>query len=218
MIITPIVFFADDGGDPIELTLIGQANANSATVTLPVGSTTGDLTIFLQGIRNEPGNLSLGLPSGYERMASIAPGSNDMASQACYKVLTGGETNIVTGSTGGTGIATFVLVYRPSRPISSVTYSTWLTTRSGGNPAAQVIAMAGQDVPIVGLALGAAEGGSWNFTTNSPPFDDTPTRSAGSQYSRMGYKLYNSSPADHTVDYDDEGANNTLISGWIRVE
>jgi hypothetical protein len=55
--------------------------------------------------------------------------------------------------------------------------------------------------------------GTTAFSTASPAFDGD---IAAAATFRVGYKVYNSSPVDHTIDMNDIGTN-TLTSGMIQV-
>tara|TARA_R110000822_G_scaffold50138_1_gene131206 strand:- start:32 stop:256 length:225 start_codon:yes stop_codon:yes gene_type:complete len=71
--------------------------------------------------------------------------------------------------------------------------------------------MSGQAVPIVGIGVYGTNGNA-EFTTASPAFDAEVESANGNI--NAGYKIYNSSPSNHTVDAGDIQSN-ALHSGYL---
>ncbi|MER8464177.1 hypothetical protein [Mesorhizobium sp. M1396] len=72
----------------------------------------------------------------------------------------------------------------------------------------------GQAIPLVVIGVAVGSGGTAVFSTASPAFDATQTAGSGAPVI-AGYKLYNASPANHTIDMADLGIN-VLASGYLR--
>jgi hypothetical protein len=107
-----------------------------------------------------------------------------------------------------------MLTFRPDTAINDVTISTWNAESTAADPASQTVTASGQPVPLIVFgAAGAIQTGA-AFSTASPAFDNTII--ANSRL-RVGYKIYNASPANHTIDMNDLGSDNSLASGFIRL-
>ena len=65
------------------------------------------------------------------------------------------------------------------------------------------------------LGCAYAVSGSFSFSTASPAFDSVIGFDAGSPYMLLGYKIYNTSPANHSIDMNDQGTFNNLLSGYV---
>ena len=80
---------------------------------------------------------------------------------------------------------------------------------AGGN-LSQTISMNGVSVPVVGVAAAASRSALLGFSTASPSFDATVTGG----FMTVGYKIYNSAPANHSVGTTNPGVDNWLTSGY----
>lgn len=81
-----------------------------------------------------------------------------------------------------------------------------------GNPAPQVITASSGTPPLVVIGCFGVRGGisGWSFS---------PTQDGSITFNdiAMAHKIYNSSPADVTIDMADLGNVNTLISCYLQV-
>lgn len=203
------------GLSALSLSLVGTNTALSATVSLPGSPAALDLAIYWQ-FGGASGGPTLGVPSGYTQMVSQM--GTSYGAQAGYKVLTGGETEIATGTSGtGLDVGTACIVYRPSRAIASLDYGTWNKEFTGGNPASQSVDPTAFAGPVLVLALAGANAGSFSFSVASPAFDATLITDITNGYANYGYKLYNTSPQSHSIDMADNGGENILASGYLSV-
>jgi hypothetical protein len=189
------------------LTFVVSAKANSSSITIPSLAAAGDLGVLCDWASNSP---SLTIPSGWTQIRDSAAASSRLT--ISYKVLVAGEPNSSITGMGATDPNKIIFVFRPDKSISNVTPSTWAIEVTAGNPASQNVAASGKAVPMVVIgAMGVTTGDS-AFTTASPAF--TATLQTDSTDFIAGYKIYNSSPADHTVDAGDVSTNG-LTSGYI---
>lgn len=201
-------------GGPITLTLVGTNGTASGTVSLPGSPAAGDIAVYLQYVRDT--GLTLGVPSGYTQVAAETT-SADAQAQAGYKILTGGETQIATGTSGTTSCGTYCKVYRPSRSISAVTPSTWNKEFTNGNPSSQTVNPSALAGPVLVFAGAGSNSSAFSFSTASPAFDLVTDVDITNGYSIFGAKLYDTSPLSHSVDMIDEGGDNILISGYLAI-
>jgi len=210
-------FGSGSGATPLTLSLVGTGSSGTtATVSLPGGVAAGDLAIYMQYAGGSGGPV-LGVPSGYTQMVEQLGG--DAGGQAGYKVLTGGETEIATGTTASPNdIGTVCVVYRPSRAIVSIDYGTWNKQFTSGNPSEQTVDPSAFDGPAIILGLaGGVSVGSFGFSVATPAFDATLTADGSNVYSVYGYKLYDENPQSHAIDMGDQGPYNILAAGYLVV-
>lgn len=130
------------------------------------------------------------------------------------------QHSLLTGTPGGavlTGMdenydAKILLVFRPSRSISSVITPAWNSQGTTGDPTLQTVTVSGVDTPLIVFAQG--------FSTTVPAFTtETPAMTnltKGSVGFRLGYTIYNSSPSNQSIDTGDNGLLNILQSGYVR--
>ncbi len=194
--------------------------STTGTISLPTGAAAGDLAVLSYATKNTasaaPG---IGTPSGWSNGANIAQPSGVFVRHGmAYKVLNAGDItagSVTLAATGNDFNRQRMHIFRPDSgyEISAITLSPADTANrysaSTGNPSALVLDGSSHSAPvvIVGFALQEA-GDTVSFSTESPAFDATGT--AGAANMLVGYKVYNSSPADLTIDIGDSGAYNIL--------
>jgi len=196
---------------PIELTYVGSANSTTASITIPAGAQQGDIGILCDFGRQLSGSPTLVTPSGWTVIDTL--GSGAPLVRTSYRILgssPGGST--VTGMDANFADAKTMLVFRPSRPITSV----GLAGLNGeyapsSNPSPQVVAAASgaPGLVVIGVYCASAAVSPRSFS----PTEDGEVVSGTTNY--MKYKIYNSSPADVTVDMDNEAAYNFLQSFYM---
>lgn len=189
------------------LTFIASDKANSSTITIPSSAAIGDLAVLCDWAQGSP---SLVIPSGWTQIRDSAAVTARMT--ISYKVLVAGEPGSSITGMGSQDPNKIIFVFRPDKVISSVTPSTWAIEVTNSNPASQNIAAAGKGVPLVVIGAAGVTTGTADFTTATPAF--TATIRTNSTDLFAGYKIYNTAPADHTVDAGDV-ATNGLTSGYI---
>lgn len=199
-----------------------QASAsseNSATVTGPASIQSGDLLCLSDRGFEFLGFPTTAAPSGFTSIENVTvdPDTRHIIS---YKIADGSEaSSSLTGMTFlGGGKVLFVL--RPDNPITNVNIQDSDSQGTAGNPASQTVTSSGGAVPLV--VLGAY--GSFNnaIAETFTPTEDGSVEAngdggdAGDEANLFAYKIYNSSPANVTIDMPDEGASNTLLSCYLE--
>lgn len=204
-------------------TFVASATSTGTTITIPATAQPGDLAVLFNAIGAS--SVTAAVPTGFTSIidTSLLGGlGGDNRSIASYKRLVTGEPNsVITGMTGGdAGFRTMImLVFRPIGRIAVVTIPAWTGQATDGNPTLQTVVALGLPVPLIVFGLAwAFTAGTVAFSTASPAFDATVTLDGGSAYLIVGYKIYNSAPADHSIDKNDDGSGNTLQSGLIRCQ
>lgn len=193
------------------LTLI-DSEIGDASVTCPTVQA-GDLLIFFEYARMttavDPG---YSIPSGFRSMVT-----NFIVASRCTisgKVADGSEGGTVLSAMNGNGSNGHVLlVFRGSVPIIAFTTHDTASEGTTGNPAAQVVNASLGTPPLIVLA---SSSGIVAHTTSWSPAADA-IFDSGSDNLMAGYKIYNSSPADVTVDMGDLGNANQLLSCYVQL-
>lgn len=191
------------------LSFVDSATSSTgATITAPNSIQRGDLLVLLQ--RGPYPDVA---PSGFTNIGS-ANLSTTYSTSAYYKIATGQENgSIITGISNGSKA---LLVFRGSGPLT-VTPADYEGQITSANPTAQTINASGQSTPLVALAMYDVAIGTTDprtFTVGGSDASDAEITSDSQQF-YVKYKIYNSSPADITVDMDDEGTGNSLQSFYI---
>ena len=196
-------------------TISVHASAVTATQTVVIPATViaGDLLVLLDYARN--GNT--GAPTdvvftNFTRLTTNqlfdTSSTEDERAVLSYKIAVGADAGAtITGMTGALQRGKALYVFRGDVPISSVTPSTVSQQVTSGNPTAQTVAASGGAPPLVIL-------GAYNSTNAVSPRTFTVGGLAakdgeinGVTTSYLAYKIYNASPADASIDMDDEGTN-----------
>lgn len=186
----------------------------SSTVTAPSDIIAGDLIVLWNLSENTAGAVSSVIPSGFTEIATSSQSQQRCTSS--YKLADGSEASAsLTVMDGDSRRYKAIYVFRGDVPATSVTLSSSVGSQStSGNPSSQSVIASGGTPPLVVLGFYGA------FSTIDPrTFSPSSDGEIGSSDSRMfiDYKIYNESPADVTIDMDDEGASNHLHSCYIEM-
>lgn len=190
------------------MTIAQQAVATSSlsTITMPT-VIAGDLAILFDYTIADAGDV---LPTGFSTINNL--GNTTQRLRGSYKICDGSESGAtVTGCNGASGNSKVLYTFRGSKAITTATRSVVNTENAGaGAPAAQTVLSGAGAAPLI--IVGADGAVSAENLTGSTAFDGTQT----SNDLIVGYKIHNSSPANHTVDADDGGTNNLLMSCFFE--
>jgi hypothetical protein len=202
-------------------------SAGSATITAPANILAGDLIVMIDsGSGGISGIAPTAVtPTGFTAIStSITTG----AYRACfsYKLAVGTEGGTsITGMapSGGGGMAKIMMVFRGNKPATTLTVGSPAGQATTGNPTAQNCTAGSGVAPLV--VLGAY--GAWaglSGLVNPRTFSTTKDAEQEITHNAMtddhdlwlAYKIYNSAPADSSIDMDDEGTN-VLMSAYIQM-
>lgn len=211
---------AGAGGGEITLELFDYGESlNQAYVDLPSGIQAGDLILFADIADFQ--FLDLSVDVGYTLLGSTGA-DGDWGGQIAFKVAAGNEVDIF-GSNGlplGNG-RKIGAILRPSVPISSASAHSGTGQITNSNPSAQNISSGGGTPPLVVAALfGVISGSSVSGMSFNPSPDGIITTSLAGANSQLilAWKFYPSAPANVSVDMNDSGSGNCLVSGYIQLE
>lgn len=197
----------------LKVTVAYQAVASGQnSVTWPTVAA-NDIAVFCDNARDTGTISSNGLPSGFTLIEDT--GADTARGVWSYKVCTGSESGSLTGMADYTVNTKLLYIFRPNIP-AAVTLVDWDSEQTSGNPASQTITISGQKPAVIVLGSAFCSSGSGVFSTESPAFDGTTSVGSGGAM-KVGYKVYNASPANHTIDMADLGTRNILMGGAIRL-
>lgn len=202
----------------LSLSFVASAVSNAATVIVPGSAAVGDLAVLFDcGAVSSFGSVPNVDPAGYTRIfeQGVALGFSSSRAVVNYRVLGVGEAGSSISGINATRNNKVLFVFRPSRALASVTPSVWTGHSTSGDPDPRPVSGSAGTPPLLVLGMAACDGATAAFSTASPAFSATVATATPALIA--GYKIYNSAPADHTIDMNDLGNLNQLIAGYIAV-
>jgi len=187
------------------ISVVASATSVSGTITWPGGLQAGDVAFICDWLRQSSGTPTEVVASGFTKIFSDGnTGTNSQHMLLEYKILTGSESGSLTVQDGTSADGKVMLIIRGNEAIARVTAST--PTNSGvtaSNPSPQDILASGGTPPLIALGCFGA-----SSAISPRTWSPSPDGEVGSSNNQcwVGYKIYNSSPADHSIDMDDEGS------------
>lgn len=181
----------------------GTATAVNGSITSSVSVLTGDLLVFGGGSSGPSGSASIPTSSTFavteENTATLKRGIT-------YRIANSNLGTSITGFSatgGGETVFNNLYVFRGNVPILGVTVGSPQNETTIGNPAAQVVTSSSGTPPLIVVAHYRSSGtiDPRSFT----PAKDGEINAAVGDY--LAYRIYNTSPANVTVDMEDEGTN-----------
>ena len=189
----------------------------STTIPWPAGIQAGDLAVLTDTSMNfsTPGTV---VPTGFTQIVNVTGGGTLVARVIqSYRILDGTESGSITGNLSSYSYNSKILyIFRGNVLISTVTPSTWNSQATTGDPNAQTVLASSGTPPLIVLGCGLGANGGEIFTTASPTFDAT-QQYGNAAANISGYKIYTSSPADHSIDVSANGNPNALVSGYLAL-
>ena len=190
-------------------------------LALPGSARQGDIVILVA--RDEYTSApapSAGVPSGYTLIGQFEVGWSRYVYS--HKVLSSGEVEIpaYTNSPNPKAHTTRIaLVFRPNAYPRTLTPAGFQSQATNDNPSAQIITSGSGTSPLIVVASWCNDNGLAVSPRSSTPAMDGEVNfpGYGGNWFYAGYKIYNSSPANVTVDMDDEGFENNLASFYIAI-
>ena len=195
------------------LTFVNSAVSNAATITIPADAAAGDLAVLFDYSTHGGATITDVTPTNWSSDPSMMGTQTGGRIRVSYKILVGGDPGSSVTGLNDTNYNKVMFIFRGDVAITSVTIGSWHATVTGTDPVSQSVTASGQATPLVVLGGTGSEGNTAAFTTASPAFDATVATADNNLLG--GYKIYNSSPADHTVDSGDLTTNDGLCSGYL---
>lgn len=223
------------------MTVSVQASATAGISNLlPAGSTgnatcpttvAGDLIVvaniyddFDSGVAPSNNNY----PSGFTGIGVRS--STEIVARAAYKIASGSEGGTTITGMGLSGSSTTDAVYmgiytfRSNLPplFGIGAASTDFPVGTGGNPAGATVTSGGGTPPLIVFGLywtynGGGQVLSPRTFSTTKDGEINMSSAVGQTSCYLAYKIYNSSPANTTVDMDDEGTYNWVGSWYLTM-
>lgn len=224
LIANHLIGFGVGGAELAPIVLIDSGFNNTSTVSL-AGVQAGDLIVFMECALIGDGGLppSSAVPSGYTSITtgSVSTSQGDRCTLS-YKIATGGETSITAAMSVPVGSRfLFQMVFRAGRAIANVTAASVNSQATAGNPTEQTVTAASGTPPLIVfgsyVSSSAAGGASVVSPATFSPSEDGDVSQPTTAYRILKYKIYDTGPANTSVDMDDEGAGNVLQSFYLAL-
>jgi len=218
MLFVPPIFMKR-GAPPLTLSFFNSSTATGGAppMPLPTGIQAGDLIVIGNFARNNVGAPLAQDPTtvganNFIRLVDEVRLNNTRAN-VWYKIAAGTESGLNPGgTTGGVENNKWALVFRGSRPITSIIPGSLNVDQTDATPATQTVTAASGQSPLVVIA---AYRSSANVTTRGfSPAEDAEISPSGLAFIKR--KLFNSSPVNETITMSDNGISNTLISFYLQ--
>jgi hypothetical protein len=212
------------GRGALQLSYLTYAVSNSSTITIPASVAVGYLAVLFDHAYDRDTTPPIDavipttvVPSGWTSIKNTTADSSTTKSRgiSSYRIIQSGDAGSSITGMNDNGEDKVMLIFAASRPIVSVTPSTWNGQGTDGNPSSQSVLATAATAPLIVIGASGGYSGTFSFTTASPSFDGT--QATADNDAIMGYKIYNGSPADHTIDIGDNGDTNILQSGYLVV-
>lgn len=189
-----------------------SATSTTQTITAPSSVRNGDLLVLYDSAQNLlnttiPTSVT---PTGFTSILDNTVGTNRRII-CSYKVATNSDASAtITGMNGDNNNSKILLVFstkgRASVSVFDIGYEA-----TNNDPIAQTITSGSGRAPLVAICFIRNSDGNYSMTPTQDGVVTVGTAEFGL------YKIYNSTPADVTVDTTDGGNNNFLISFYIQV-
>jgi hypothetical protein len=199
--------------DLTTITQIASATSTATTITGPAGIEAGDLLVLVDRAENISGVPTLVTPTGFTSINNLSDGAFNRVNLS-FKIADGSEASAsITGMAGTDYVTKAMYVFRGDVAIAAASPQSVAGEQTAGNPAAQNVAAASGTPPLVVIATYSAYADPVDPRTMSPAKDGEVSVSVDTQaVTWLAYKIYDASPADVSVDMDDEGTLNALQS------
>jgi len=209
----PVALFGAAAAGLTTLSQVASATSIGNTITGPAGIQAGDLLVLWDVAANAGATTpTTVVPTGFTSIANLVT-DVEVRSILSTKIADGSEASAsLTGMNGNSENNKALYVFRGNVPILTATPTDVATEGQNGNPAAQTVNASGATVPLVVLAGYYTAGAAVDPRTFTPAKDGEVNPEA---WMYLAYKLYNAAPADVTVDMDDEGTRNVLVSCYL---
>lgn len=190
------------------LSFIASTTSELSTITAPASIDAGDLLLLVQSSITDPAAVT---PTDFTNI--LDSGLEAGRTLWDYKICDGTEDSTTITGMNDSFDDKILLQFRGDVPITAVTAQDITSEFTANNPAAQTCNASGGASPLI--AVGSFFSSSSVGTRSFTPAADAEINSSSYHYAK--YKIYNSSPADITIDMDDEGGANVLCSGYLEI-
>lgn len=188
-----------------------SAESTTDTVTIPATAEENDYAVLVDFGRSDPGTV---VPTGWTQLyTDTAAGLWDIT--VSYKKLSASDPGATVTGANATPTDTKLMLVFDSGGRATHTINDASGNSTDGDPTSESTTTANSGTtPLIVIGISTGSAGS-SFTTESPAFDATVAHTSGRI--SVGYKIYTSSPANHTVDKGDDGTGNTVHIHYVEL-
>ena len=198
------------------------SSGSSTTVPYPSGLSSGDLLLMYDFKVNMSSTIPTAVtPSGFTNIMNASSASPFGHRIMIHKRKADGtETGSVSGMTINGANAKFILAFRASTvPTTWDHFDIDATTGIAGDPTAQTVTSGSGTPPLIvfgfyGILTGTLSPRTFTPSKDAEISETFDGRTADSHYA--AWKIYNDSPADVSIDMEDEGPGNFLNSLYMQ--
>lgn len=202
-----------NSGPPTSFSLFASATSVSSTITWPASVVAGDVAVLVDRAQSNTTAPTTVVPSGFSSVSdeTLTAGGKGYRQIVSRKVLVGGESGSITGMNGGDSNDKVLLVFRGDTAVTTMTVNSLNAQMTDSNPSAQTCTASGGVAPLIVIGAYGASGSI--ATRTMTPAKTGEVNSSNNLY--LAYKLYNSSPANVSIDMGDDGNANCLQSFYL---
>jgi hypothetical protein len=187
-----------------------SSSTDGATTTIPDQVKAGDLIVVAETVGYDATEVT---PTGFTLIANV---QSNMATVWSYKIADGTEGNTSLTGTDAAFEARIIMVFRGNVQITGVSVGSLLSSGpTGADPAGFEITSGSGLSPLIVFASFAAADGTLTGVSATAADMTLHALSYGQMYAI--FKIYNSSPANISVDMADSGFQNTMVGFYLQL-
>lgn len=217
-LIVPAISFISSGrfggaAPATSITFITSTTSGGSTITAPATVNPGDLLVLWDVAVNVAGIPASVIPSGFTSISDFTDAATRRGVTS-FKLCDGSEDSASLTIMNGTNNNTSVLAqFRGNNQITVATSGSPAGQFTAVDPTAQVITSGSGTPPLIvfGFYFQSLSVTARSFSTT----EDATVPADSNNTANIKYKIYNSSPANTTVDEGD-GGTNALASCYIQ--
>jgi len=197
-----------------------ESSSETTTITLPSDIQAGDLLVLCSRSGNPnttiPPNVT---PSGWTEVGTATDTNPSFSGRVKIDVKIALFTDaslVITGITGGDGNDKRCLVFKGDGRMTSVTPQDYAGVIANTAPSNQIANASGGTTPLVVIGTYGRRNGTI-ATREFTPAEDQEFLDEVNDSHYTKFKIYNSSPADTTIDHDETGVGLELQSCYLEV-
>ena len=205
-----MIFPAATGG-LTTLSFIASTIADADSITAPASINSGDLLVMFDYSGKPSGG---GTPTGFTNIFDTSGAYVDII--ASYKIADGTEdSSSITGLTGGYAGLKIIQQFRGDDTISSISAQDIASQVTDGDPSTQTCNASLGSSPLIVFGMYGSHD-TISTRTFSPTEDGETDNTGSAEQLHAKYKIYNSSPADVTIDMGAVDFQNALGSFYLE--
>lgn len=170
----------------LEMAFVTSSVSATTSVSIPATAQAGDVCFLINIVRDTSGSANAAVtPSGFSKAVDLTGSASGDGFRFVVhtKVLTSGDVGASVAGVSGTKVALHCLVFRPTKPVATISALYSNQSATTGTPATLGYTPGSSDLPIVYVAA-AIGNGNTPLTTSPAGFSgaDVSTSSTASFY------------------------------------